>query len=172
MGKALSGLLLAAWMLVIFLFSSQTYEQQTLKPWLGQVLSEERMRRYFSWVRIRYGGHPISIEALGTAAFTEFFIRKAAHLTEYAVLGSLLLLALRYVFRRKRALVPLTVVLCFLFAAGDEYHQSFVSGRTPMAADALLDTLGAVVGIAITLLVIALFGLVPGKRVPAKERVG
>ena len=61
--------------------------------------------------------------------------------------------------RRKKkggALIPLIAVLlimilagglCIAFACGDEYHQSFVAGRSPAKADVAIDSLGALFGI-------------------------
>jgi VanZ family protein len=40
-------------------------------------------------------------------------------------------------------LALLTLALCALFACGDEFHQIFVPGRTPLVSDVLLDSCGA-----------------------------
>jgi VanZ family protein len=71
-------------------------------------------------------------------------IRKLAHLTEYFILGLLLfrafscdcadLKAWRWFFYSLLAVV--------LFAAGDEFHQSFVVTRTPSVIDVGIDVLG------------------------------
>lgn len=80
----------------------------------------------------------------------EFLIRKAAHLTEYAVLAILLLRALRTgareMFARHAVLV---LVLAALYAATDEFHQTFIPSRTPSPRDVMIDTCGAAVGLAI-----------------------
>jgi len=71
-------------------------------------------------------------------------IRKLAHLTEYFVLGLLLyrafssdsteLKAWRWVFY--------SLLAVMLFAAGDEFHQSFISSRTASVVDVGIDALG------------------------------
>jgi len=38
---------------------------------------------------------------------------------------------------------------CALFAASDEFHQTFVKSRTPSVGDVLLDIAGATVGLLI-----------------------
>ena len=38
---------------------------------------------------------------------------------------------------------------CALFAASDEFHQTFVKSRTPSVRDVLLDTGGALLGLLI-----------------------
>jgi VanZ family protein len=39
------------------------------------------------------------------------------------------------------------------YAASDEFHQVFVSGRSPLIVDVLIDTCGALAGILLLLLV-------------------
>lgn len=79
-------------------------------------------------------------------------IRKCAHVAEYAVLALLLWRALRSVpiLRTKTLMVFGAVVLgCALFAASDEFHQTFVKSRTPSVRDVLLDIAGAILGLLI-----------------------
>ncbi|WDC84212.1 VanZ family protein [Caloramator sp. mosi_1] len=38
-------------------------------------------------------------------------------------------------------------LICFVYAASDEFHQYFVPGRGPRVKDVLIDSLGAIVGI-------------------------
>jgi VanZ family protein len=66
-------------------------------------------------------------------------LRKAAHLTEYVILGALLLRALG------RELPALAVGVAY--AATDELHQHFVRGRHASPVDILIDALGIALGI-------------------------
>jgi VanZ family protein len=141
------------WMVFIFIFSSQPYEKQDLRPWLQTELSGKQIQRYFGNTHLNYGGHAISINALGIPGFVEFFIRKSAHVTEYAVLGLLVLHGLSMIFPGKRGLFLIAIGFCALYAATDEYHQSFISHRTPMTADVALDTAGALIGALVYLFV-------------------
>jgi VanZ family protein len=78
--------------------------------------------------------------------------RKCAHVTEYAILALLLWRALRSVpsLRTKMAAVFGGVLLgCALFAATDEFHQSFIKSRTPSVRDVFLDIAGALLGLMI-----------------------
>jgi VanZ family protein len=137
---------------LIFTFSSQPYESQNLQPWLKTVLSYKQIERYFSHVELKYGGHMISIEALGMTGFVEFFIRKSAHMTEYAVLSVLIFQSLRMLLPRVWGVSLISISLSYLYAATDEYHQSFIVDRTPLFADVLLDTGGAIIGIILFIL--------------------
>jgi len=79
-------------------------------------------------------------------------VRKLAHVTEYAVLSVLLW---RAVWRPRRPeLRPwqwrpavLTLLVVFLYAIADEYHQTFVPDRQGSAWDVLLDTTGGILGV-------------------------
>jgi VanZ family protein len=66
-------------------------------------------------------------------------LRKCAHVTEYAILGVLLV---RAVGRQLPALL-----IGIAYAAGDEVHQHFVAGRHGSPVDVLIDTVGLVIGI-------------------------
>ena len=50
--------------------------------------------------------------------------------------------------RMRRAL--LSLFICVLYACSDEWHQTFVYGRSGMASDVVIDTIGA--GIALIIL--------------------
>ncbi len=63
------------------------------------------------------------------------------------------LLAVAYArgLKKRRAFVRFqfaaAVCLAFLYAVSDEFHQSFVPGRTPSAWDVCIDTAGAIIGL-------------------------
>lgn len=80
------------------------------------------------------------------------FIRKAAHFTEYFILFELFYLALG-----KRSSWPrrgyVALFLAFLFAASDEFHQTFIPKRTGLVMDVIIDTSGAVFGLGFNWLV-------------------
>jgi VanZ family protein len=68
------------------------------------------------------------------------FTRVIAHFTEYAVLATLWIWALVPEFGR-RGLVA-AVAISVLYAAGDEWHQSFIEGRDSDPVDLLIDCCG------------------------------
>ena len=81
-----------------------------------------------------------SIPSLGTGLGDwDLFLRKCAHITEYAVLAVLLV---RAVDREGPALA-----LGILYAASDELHQAFVRGRHASPIDIAIDTVGLLIGL-------------------------
>ncbi len=73
-----------------------------------------------------------------------FYLRKAAHLTEYAILAFLLFRAFRAgaveKWRWSWAICTLSIVAGY--ALLDEYHQSFTGQRVGTIYDSLIDTAG------------------------------
>ncbi len=81
-------------------------------------------------------------------AAVNHYVRKAGHLTEYAILAALLHRALARGKRRwSPGRVGAVLMIAALFAATDEFHQMFVPSRTPAGWDVLLDTIGAAVSL-------------------------
>ena len=88
------------------------------------------------------------------------YVRKAAHFSEYFLLGlfsSLLVVSLLELFGKKNVLFFLIPVgFSFLYAVFDEYHQRFVGGRAAQFTDVLIDTAGATFATAIVALIFRL----------------
>ena len=81
-----------------------------------------------------------SIPSLGTGlGVWDTILRKGAHMTEYAILGLLLLRALG------RELPAFALGIAY--AITDEIHQHFVRGRHASPIDVLIDTAGLAIGI-------------------------
>lgn len=72
-------------------------------------------------------------------------LRKCAHASVYFILAILILNALLSCNNKHLLVALLTISLCFIYACTDEYHQTFVSGRTGQFSDVLIDTMGSVV---------------------------
>ena len=123
--------------------------------WLGvifvgstSVMSAEHTSRYvvpfLLW--LKPGMSPNAIWTILVVA------RKCAHVTEYAVLALLLWRALRSVptlGRKTFTAFGAVLLCCALFAASDEFHQTFVKSRTPSIRDVFLDVGGAFLGLLI-----------------------
>ena len=116
------------WTAVILAASSGSFSSANTEGFLEKLM------------RTLFGDHvnPTLLEAI------HFIIRKLSHVTEYGILSILVYSAVR----AERAGWNIRwAVAAILFAALvgsiDEFHQSFVPGRTATAWDTVIDTLGA-----------------------------
>ncbi len=135
-----STVMLAGWMAVIFLFSAQPAVESSKVSGgvayrivsradriFGMDLQEEELLRYTERL-----DHPI---------------RKAAHMSEYAVLGVAAFLFFAGRGWKGRKCYIFSLVFSGLYAATDEIHQLFVPGRAGRCSDVVIDTLGAAAGL-------------------------
>jgi VanZ family protein len=81
-----------------------------------------------------------------------FVARKCAHLTEYAVLALLVWRLLRKPVRRDPRpwnwrVAGLALLVAALYAASDEFHQTFVPTRDGCVRDVFIDSCGAAAGL-------------------------
>lgn len=82
-----------------------------------------------------------------------FYVRKTAHFSIYTLLGMLLMCeANTFEVSKKRRLV-VSIIFGALYALSDEFHQGFVSGRSPEMRDVCIDTCGVLFGIIIILII-------------------
>ena len=89
-----------------------------------------------------------SLEQLSQeASGIEFYVRKAAHMTEYCLLAISISFPLYVYGVRGIWLMLLAGFVCVGFAGLDEYHQSFVEARGPSVRDVEIDSCGAMIGI-------------------------
>ena len=77
----------------------------------------------------------------------EFYVRKAAHMTEYFLLAIAVSFPLYVYGLRGFPLLLFAGLICVGFACGDEYHQSFVDERGPSVRDVCIDSVGVFFGI-------------------------
>ena len=76
----------------------------------------------------------------------QFYVRKAAHMTEYAVLAILLPATLTLYGVSGGTLIWLGPLLSVLYACTDEFHQTFVPDRSGSPVDVLIDSAGILAG--------------------------
>jgi VanZ family protein len=94
-------------------------------------------------------------------------LKKSGHMLGYAMLGLSYLRGINS-FRWQSVLAALVGVV--LYAFSDEYHQSFVAGRTATFVDVGIDTIGGALGLAAVTLAPSLRKLIfqdwmgPGKH--------
>lgn len=128
-------------LLFIFLNSAQVSETST-----------DFSRGVTRWILSHFVSGFDELDAAGQQRIVEQFnniVRKAAHFSEYALLGFVVtLLFCQYPrFEESRGrLILLAVVCCMVYAVTDEVHQLFVEGRTGRVLDVLIDTAGSAIG--------------------------
>ena len=89
-----------------------------------------------SWLRMLNAGFGLD----------SFFVRKAAHFSEYAMLGLLSAVTVFLYAHRRSRLFQFGLPLCALTAVCDEMIQMFSEGRSCQVSDMLLDCSGALLG--------------------------
>ncbi|ODG90069.1 MULTISPECIES: VanZ family protein [Bacillaceae] len=135
---------------IIFYSSATPYEKQDIRPEISHFTFLYDLMKHFTFVHFNYAGHIVSIKELGVAGFTEFFIRKLCHFSIYLLLAFFATrLAKLYV---NRAFL-IGVIFSILYAASDEFHQSFTANRTPLVQDVVIDSIGALIGASLFLLI-------------------
>jgi len=79
----------------------------------------------------------------------DFFAMKGGHLVGYALLGGAFLHGISRGSSINVSKIITAMILVIIYAASDEWHQSFTPGRNPSLSDILIDTAGGFLGIAI-----------------------
>ncbi|MBM7836290.1 VanZ family protein [Clostridium sardiniense] len=135
--KLISWIILIGWMIFIFYMSNQPADVSN-----GQ--------SDFVLNLVESLGFNISASYVDIAIT---IIRKGAHFTEYLILNLLYFNMLRFYISNKKALIY-SIILSFLYASTDEFHQRFVEGRAGKFTDVLIDTSGAATGSIIAFIII------------------
>src|SRR5438067_11029547 len=84
-------------------------------------------------------------------AVFHLLVRKAGHLTEYAILATLAARAFRGASHDllRRHWFWVSLLLAMVYALTDEWHQSFVPSRTASIYDSWIDSVGALIALTI-----------------------
>ena len=139
--RIVSLLLLIGWMGLIFYLSHQNADKSSL-------LSGGLIERVVKIIFPNMGGETLE----NLVASLQFIVRKGAHFSLYAVLGILSFIS----FVTYKAMpLALRCFISFLvsavYAVSDEYHQTFIKGRSGELRDVLIDSAGALLGIILSL---------------------
>lgn len=140
MVRTAAGILALFWMCVIFTFSAQEQEESSE---VSETFSYRMVRSADSLFGLDWNDEKLH----EIADAIEGYVRKAAHMTEYAILAVLLYVWLgkRQFTIRKRML--LAIIAAAVYAASDEIHQLFVAGRSGRVTDVMIDSSGAILGV-------------------------
>ena len=143
----------------IFFFSSQPGEDSAQ-------LSEGVTLTVATVVRPGFERLP-TVEKLSFLESLGLIVRKCAHFSEFALLG---LNLMGYIRMKRpempaRAALPIAWGVATLYAGTDELHQMFVDQRGPAFLDVGIDSAGALTGVLVMALLLALLA----RRVAALE---
>jgi VanZ family protein len=83
--------------------------------------------------------------SMGTLELLHHYIRKGAHFTEYFIFSLLILRGIRAGQKGTHLRwAVVSILLVVGYAAFDEFHQSFVPGRTALVGDVMIDSFGGI----------------------------
>lgn len=89
-----------------------------------------------------------------------YIVRKMAHFSIYALIGTSLLLFI-YEFSKKLLLSSLIAFfLSIIYACYDEYRQLSIPGRSGSIKDVFIDSSGALTGIILTFIIISIIKII------------
>lgn len=116
------------------------------------------LRILFSWVAVVVWAMFIFLfsaqHSLGTGwGIWDFILRKTAHMGEFAILFVLVCRAVRMRGVASRTSLVSGATITLAYAASDEYHQSFVPGRTASVRDVLFDLAGILIAFAAVVII-------------------
>ena len=144
--KINSWILVIIWMIIIFMFSNM----DTIK---SNGTSKEMINKVVD-TTIETSNNIGIIEETPTEEEKQNIVnnlnlplRKIMHFTIYLFLSLLLLNALTKTKIQNKYFI--TIIICFIYAITDEYHQTFIDGRTGQFIDVLIDTTGSILGLII-----------------------
>lgn len=84
----------------------------------------------------------------------ESVIRKIAHFSIYTLVGFLLMSLMGTYKIKEINQIGTSLIIGVIYASTDEIHQAFIPGRGPQITDVMLDSLGVLTGIFISMLLI------------------
>ncbi len=142
-------LILLAFLVVLAISSSMTYEQQTIVPKLEQILANKPFEKQLSVLKIPYWDTVVSVEERGYFKFVEFLVRKLTHFVGFGCIA----LAIYFVWGKRRFAAIVAIAGTALIAMLDEFRQSFTPERMMNGQDVMVDTAGAIVFVGVAVLV-------------------
>lgn len=123
MKKIIKILLVLIWMIIIFIFSSQTgIESQSVSDGIVNKLIITNSSNF---------------------ELISFIIRKSAHFILYFILG---ILVYNCTNKSKDNMIN-CIIICIIYSLTDEMHQMFISDRAGEFRDIIIDSFGSIFGI-------------------------
>ncbi|MEG0259598.1 MAG: VanZ family protein [Lysinibacillus sp.] len=141
-------LVLIAFLAVLAISSSMTYEEQSILPELEDLLASKPFEKQLSILQIPYWDTVVSIEERGYFAFVEFLIRNLTHFIGFGCIA----LGIYFAWGKRKFAASTAIIGTAIIAMLDEFRQSFTPGRIMNGQDVLVDTAGAILFVGIVVL--------------------
>jgi VanZ family protein len=135
-------MVLIGWMALIFIKSNEPYQAQDIRPYLTEWFPPSSINNWLPHLEFYFSGQLLTWKE--PYVLLEFIIRKSAHVTEYAVLTWLWLVNIQATALKRYTFI-ISPVMVMVYAASDEWHQSFITGRTGHAIDVAVDSIGMLI---------------------------
>ena len=132
----------AIWMYVIFSFSDQVGETSAVLS----LKVTEKVVEILMKLRIGPNDYYYLIEVLHP------LVRKGAHMAEYAILFLLLFLSFLATTLATRSMA-ISIIVSFVYACADEFHQTFVDSRAGQFTDVCVDMTGVLAMVTVLLII-------------------
>lgn len=135
-------MMILIWMTVIFIMSNQQGEESGAVSGSVSYQVVSAVNKVSHW-------NLSEQEMIARAQDIQYPVRKCAHMTEYAILAILLVrhLCTYTSLRKQKRRWLFAWILTIAYAATDEYHQTFVNGRSGNPVDVGIDATGACIGL-------------------------
>ncbi|MBQ8892271.1 MAG: VanZ family protein [Bacilli bacterium] len=143
--KVISWILVLIWLIVIFFFSAMDSDNSNQKS--KQVINTVVETTINTTNDLGIVKEPSDAKRNEIVVTLNMPLRKCMHALVYFILSLLLLNALHLSRFKNYKLYLICVIVCIIYSLFDEYHQTFVNGRTGQLLDALIDTLGSIIGL-------------------------
>lgn len=153
--KFLPFLFIISWMFIIFTLSNMNGIESNVKS----QTSLDEIVDYVLSITNKVGltdKHPSEKSKKALVEKINPVMRKCAHATVFFILAILVMIFLSRFKIKLSVSYIITILVSFMYALFDEYHQTFVAGRTGQFSDSLIDTSGAIIGALLVLIVISI----------------
>lgn len=151
--KIICLILIVAWLFVIFTLSGMTSNESNSKSKSTLNILIQKTLNITNKTGLT-DKHPTIEKKNKVIDSINLPMRKFAHATVFIILAIMIMIFLRMFKMSSKLSFIITVLISFMYALFDEYHQTFISGRTGQFSDALIDTVGAIIGALFFVLII------------------
>lgn len=132
--------LVLIWMITVFMFSSQNGdESQRTSGKVTKVIVE-----FFT-----YNQNITESEKLELIENLDYYIRKLAHYSIYALGGILIYNYINTYNINRKKVILISILIGVIYAISDESHQYFTAGRCASVLDIFVDSFGIMTGVII-----------------------